>query len=118
MARTAIPITTMSGVSGGIAPTTEVALDPAAAPNGNVVNNIGPHTWVELTCTVAGPVTVTFDVTATVQGRAVPDDTVTMSGIGTKRRVGPFANAVFGDNLNINGPATVTIAAYQTVPPS
>lgn len=113
MARTAIPVTTLTGVTGGIAPTAEVALDPAASPNGNVVQSISPTTWIELTCTVAGPVNVILETPYTVGGRAIADDTITMSGIGTKRRVGPFSSAVFGNDLNINGPSTVTCAAYQ-----
>lgn len=113
MARTEIPVTTLTGVTGGIAPTTEVALDPAASPNGNVISNISPTTWLELTCTVAGPVNVTLVTPGDVQGRAIADDTVTMSGIGTKRRLGPFSSAVFGKDLQINGPVTVTAAAYQ-----
>lgn len=117
MARTEIPITTLTGVTGGVAPTPEVALDPAAAPNGNVVKNISPTTILELTCTVAGPVTVVLETPYTVGGRAVPDDSIVMSGSGTKRRVGPFSTAVFGTDLNINGPATVTAAAYQIANP-
>lgn len=113
MARTPIPITTMTGAIGGIAPTAEVALDPAASPNGNVVQSISPTTWIELTCTVAGPVNVVLETPYNIGGRAVADDTITMSGAGTKRRVGPFNTAVFGNDLNINGPATVTAAAYQ-----
>lgn len=113
MARTEIPVTTMTGVAGGIAPTAEVALDPAASPNGNVISNISPTTTLELTCTVAGPVNVTLVTPGDVGGRAIADDTVTMSGAGTKRRLGPFSPAVFGSSLQINGPATVTAAAYQ-----
>jgi hypothetical protein len=113
MARTAIPVTTLNGVQGGIAPTTEVALDASASPNGNVIQAISPTTWIELTCTVAGPVSVVLETPFTVGGRAIADDTITLSGIGTKRRVGPFSSAVFGNDLNINGPATVTAAAYQ-----
>ena len=116
MARTELQVTTLSGPA--VAPTAEVALDPAASPNGNVIKNISPTMWLELTCTVAGPVTVTLETPNTVAGRAIADDTVTMSGAGTKRRVGPFPTAVFGNDLNINGPATVTCAAYQTVMPS
>jgi hypothetical protein len=118
MARTEIPMTTMTGAAGGIAPTAEVALDPAASPNGSVVKNISPTTWIELTCTVTGPVNVVLETPNTVGGRAIADDTITLSGIGTKRRVGPFAEAVFGKDLNINGPATVTAIAYQVVAPS
>jgi hypothetical protein len=118
MARTELQITTMSGAAGGIAPATEVALDPAASPNGNVVKNISPTTTLELTCTVAGPVNVVLETPNTVGGRAIADDTITLSGIGTKRRIGPFSEAVFGKDLNINGPATVTAAVYQTTPPS
>lgn len=114
MARTEIPVTTMSGVAGGIAPTAEVALDAAASPNGNVIKNVGPTTWLELTCTVTGPVNVVLETPGNVGGRAIADDTVTLSGIGTKRRLGPFAEGVFGKDLNINGPVTVTAAAYQT----
>lgn len=113
MARTEIPVTTLTGVQGGIAPTAEAALDPAASPNGSVVKNISPTTWLELTCTVAGPVNVILETPFTSAGRAIADDTVTMSGIGTKRRLGPFSSALFGSDLNINGPVTVTAAAYQ-----
>lgn len=118
MARTEVGITTLNGQTGGIAPTAEVALDPAASPNGNVIKSISPTTWIELTCTVAGPVNVVLETPGNVGGRAIADDTISLSGIGTKRRLGPFNTAVHGNDLNINGPATVTIAAYQTVPPS
>jgi hypothetical protein len=118
MARTELPITTIGGATGGIAPATEAALDPAASPDGNVVKNISPTTWLELTCTVTGPVNVVLETPGNVGGRAIADDTITLSGIGTKRRVGPFSEGVFGKDLNINGPATVTCAAYQAVPPS
>lgn len=113
MARTEIPVVTLTGAVNGIAETTPVALDPAASPNGNVINNIGPTTWLELTCTVAGPVNVVFETPYTSGGRAIADDTVALSGIGTTRKFGPFPPALFGNNLNINGPATVTAAAYQ-----
>lgn len=118
MARTEIGITTLNGASAGIPNTTPVALDPAASPNGNVVKNISPTTWIELTCTVAGPVNVTLETPGNVGGRAIADDTISLSGIGSVRRIGPFNTAVHGNDLNINGPATVSIAAYQTVPPS
>jgi hypothetical protein len=113
MARTEIPVTTLNGNPAGVATTTPVALDPAAAPNGNVISNIGPTLWLELTCTVAGPVTVTLVTPGDVQGRAVADDTLSLSGIGSVRKFGPFSTAVFGTSLQINGPATVTAAAYQ-----
>jgi hypothetical protein len=74
--------------------------------------------WLELTCTVAGPVTVTLTTPGYVQGRAIADDTLSLSTIGSVRKFGPFDNDVYGPNLQINGPATVSAAAYQTVMPN
>lgn len=113
MARTEIPVTTLNGNPAGVPNTTPVALDPAAAPNGNVISNFGPTLWLELTCTVAGPVTVTLVTPGDAGGRAIADDTISLSGIGSVRRFGPFSSAIFGKDLQINGPATVTAAAYQ-----
>lgn len=110
MARTEIPVTTLKGDPAGVPNTTPVALD---ATNGNVISNFGPTTWIEFTCTVAGPVTVTLQTPGDVQGRAIADDSISLSTIGSVRRFGPFSNAVFGTSLNINGPVTVTAAAYQ-----
>lgn len=113
MARTEIPVTTLVGAATGVPNTTPVALDPAASPNGNVLKNISPTMWLELTCTVAGPVTVVLQTPGDVAGRAIADDTLSLSGIGSVRRFGPFSTTLFGTDLNINGPATVTAAAYQ-----
>lgn len=113
MARTEIPVTTLTGNPAGIPNTTPVALDPAAAPNGNVLKNISPTMWLELTCTVAGPVTVNLVTPGDVGGRAIADDSISLSGAGSVRKFGPFSTAVFGNDLNINGPATVSAAAYQ-----
>jgi hypothetical protein len=110
MARTEIPVTTLNGAAAGVVNTTPVALD---ATNGNVITNFGPTTTLELTCTVTGPVTVTLTTPGDVQGRAIADDSISLSGIGTVRRFGPFATSVFGTSLQINGPVTVTAAAYQ-----
>lgn len=117
MARTEIPVTTLSGNPAGVANTTPVALDPAASPNGNVISNVSPTLWLELTCTVAGPVTVNVVTPGDVGGRAVADDTISLSGIGSVKRFGPFSTAVFGKDLQLNGPATVTAAAYQIASP-
>ena len=113
MARTEIPVTTLTGNPSGVLETTPVALDASAAPNGNIISNFSPTMWLELTCTVAGPVTVNLVTPGDVQGRAIADDSISLSGIGTTRKFGPFSTAVYGSSLQINGPATVTAAAYQ-----
>jgi hypothetical protein len=113
MARTEIPVTTLVGNPAGVAETTPVPLDPAAAPNGNIISNISPTLWLELTCTVAGPVTVNLVTPGDVGGRAIADDTISLSGIGVTKKFGPFSPAVFGSSLQINGPVTVSAAAYQ-----
>jgi len=110
MARTEIPVTTLVGNTAGVVNTTPVALD---AVNNNVISNFSPTMWLELTCTVAGPVTVTFVTPGDVQGRAITDDTASLSTIGSVRKFGPFDPDVYGTSLQINGPATVTAAAYQ-----
>jgi hypothetical protein len=110
MARTEIPVTTLLGNPTGVLNTVPVALD---ATNGNVISNFGPTTWLELTCTVAGPVTVTLTTPGDVQGRAIADDSLSLSTIGSVRKFGPFSTAVYGTSLLINGPVTVTAAAYQ-----
>lgn len=112
MARIEIPVTTINGTA-GVLNTNPVALD---AVNGNIISNYGPGTWLELTCTVAGPVTVTFTTPGDVQGRAIADDSASLSTIGSVRKYGPFPQAVFGSSLQINGPATVSAAAYQLAP--
>lgn len=114
MARTEIPVTTLVSNPAGVANTTPVALD---ATNGNVISNFSPTTWLELTCTVAGPVTVTLQTPGDVQGRAIADDSISLSGIGSVKRFGPFNQNLYGTNLNINGPVTVTAAAYQLASP-
>jgi hypothetical protein len=114
MARTEIPVATLKGDPTGVPNTTPVALDNT---NGNVISNFSPTTWLELTCTVAGPVTVTLTTPGDVQGRAVADDSISLSGIGSVRRFGPFSTSVFGTSLQINGPTTVTAAAYQLASP-
>lgn len=113
MARTALQVTSLTGNTSGIAPATPVALD---ATNGNVINSYGQHMWLEVNCTVTGPVNITFVTPVTVGSRAVPDDTYAISGNGTKRLFGPFDKNVYGENLQIDGPASLTVAAYQTVP--
>jgi hypothetical protein len=110
MARTEIPVTTLVGSTTGVLNTTPVALD---ATNGNVISNFSPTMWLELTCTVAGPVTVTLTTPGDVQGRAIADDTLSLSTIGSVRKFGPFDTDVYGSSLQINGPVTVTAAAYQ-----
>jgi len=110
MARTEIPVTTLTGSTTGVLNTTPVALD---ATNGNVISSISPTTWLELTCTVAGPVTVTLTTPGDVQGRAIADDSLSLSTINSVRKFGPFDTDIYGPNLLINGPATVTAAAYQ-----
>jgi len=110
MARTEIPVVTLTGSTSGVLNTTPVALD---ATNGNVISNFSPTMWLELTCTVAGPVTVTLTTPGDVQGRAIADDTLSLSTIGSVRKFGPFDTDVYGTSLQINGPVTVTAAAYQ-----
>jgi hypothetical protein len=114
MARTEIPVTTLNGNIAGVANTTPVALDNT---NGNVITGFSPTTWLELTCTVAGPVTVTLTTPGDVAGRAISDDSISLSGIGSVKRFGPFSQTVFGKDLQINGPTTVTAAAYQLASP-
>ena len=111
MARTPLNINSLIGAPTGIAPATEVGLDPT---NGNVVPGIHDHLWLEATCTVAGPVNITFVTQTTVGGHSVSDDIVPMSGAGTKRRFGPFDRDVYGNDLYIDGPVTITVAVYQT----
>lgn len=115
MARTEVPVTTLKGSRDGIAPTAEVPADPAASPNGNVISSYSDTMWLEITCTVAGPVNIVFNTPGTVGGRAIEDDTYAISGAGTKRRFGPFNRVVYGPNLEFNAPASITVAAYQTV---
>lgn len=114
MARTEIPVTTLTGSTTGVLNTTPVALD---ATNGNVISSISPTLWLELTCTVAGPVTVTLTTPGDVQGRSIADDSLSLSTIGSVRKFGPFPTAVYGSSLLINGPVTVTAAAYQLATP-
>ena len=112
MPRTNLPVTSLVGNPSGIAPTTEVAID---ATNGNVIPSYSKTMWLEITCTVTGPVNFTLVTPVSVGSRAVPDDTYAISGIGTKRRFGPFDPNVYGKDLQFDGPATITVAAYQTV---
>src|SRR5688500_7362106 len=100
MPRTALAVTTLAGNPAGIPPTAEVAIDNV---NGTVVPGIHDQLWVEATCTVAGPVNITFVTPVTVGTRAVPDDVNALSGIGTKRRYGPFDKKVYGNDLQIDG---------------
>lgn len=118
MPRTVIPVNSLVGNPVGIAPVVEVAADISVDPNGNSIPSYGNHMWLEATCTVAGPVLITFKTPSTVAGRAIADDVATMSGVGTKRRFGPFDKDVYGDELQINcNVVGVTFAAYQTVEP-
>lgn len=112
MPRTAIPITTLTGVVAGVPETTPVACD---AVNGNVINNYSEHMWLEVTNSAGASGTITLNTPGTVQGRAIADDTVTIPASANRRRLGPFSRAVYGDNLEFNASAaTLSVAAYQT----
>src|SRR5687767_14150807 len=111
MPRRAVPITTLTGDVAGVPETTPVASDVV---NGNVINNISDHMWIEVTNSVASPGTVTLKTPGTVQGRAIEDDVVTIPASANRRRLGPFSKAVYGNNLEFDASAvTLTVAAYQ-----
>lgn len=113
MPRTEMPVTTLTGAVAGIPEATPVACDVA---NGNVISNLSEHMWLEVSNSVASPGTINLVTPGDVQGRAVADDTVTIPASATRRRLGPFAKAVYGNSLQFTGSATtLTVAAYQTL---
>ncbi|MCT2594219.1 hypothetical protein LHJ74_30665 [Streptomyces sp. N2-109] len=79
--------------------------------NGNVVINANTIT-LELENTTAAPVAVTFVTSATVQGYAVEDHTVTLEA-AEKRTYGHFPTEVFGPDLAFTSDAPITARVYR-----
>lgn len=112
MPRTEVPVTTLRGVTDGIAPSAEVACDPV---NLNVISNYSNTMWLEVTNTGGVSNNITLITQANIGGRAVADDVVAVAAAG-KRRLGPFSKAIYGDSLQFDSVAAMTVAAYQTLP--
>ena len=107
MPATAVAINTIARA--GIAPVTEAVGDNA---NGNSVANNGA-VWLEVTNGGGSAATVTVAYPNTVDGAAIPARSYSLAA-ATKRRIGPFPPAIYGDPLIVTpSAATVTIAAYQ-----
>lgn len=109
MATTAIPVNKVT--IAGLTPVTEVAADNV---NGNhIAANDGSNVWLEVTNGGGASATVTLVTSATVGGRAVTDDVITIAAAG-KRMIGPFPTDLFGAQPVIQCSAsTVTVVAYM-----
>lgn len=79
--------------------------------NGNIVTNAD---GLQLTVNNTGgtPVTVTLKTSATVEGQAVADLTVTVAA-GTAKRLGSFSRALFGEDVEFSVSGACTLAAYR-----
>lgn len=106
MART--PITPVVPSAAGVAEMTPVATDTT---NGNVVTNAS---GLVMTVTNSGgsSATLTFITSATVDGYAVEDVTVTLAAAETKV-FGHFPSGVFGSSLEFTSSAALDVVAYR-----
>ena len=115
MPRTAIPITTLTGdpITGGVAEVAGTACDVA---NGNVINNISEHMWLEISNSAGSSGTVTLVTPGKSGSLNIEDPIITVPATTNRKRYGPFSKTLFGDNLEFNGSAaTLTVSAYQTL---
>lgn len=115
MARTEVPVTTLSGAIAGVTPASEVASDLA---NGNILSNLHNGMWLEVTnshATLARD--IKFVTPGTVGGRLIEDDTVSIPALA-KRRFGPFDRSAYGAALQIDVTVdtSITLRGYQCVP--
>lgn len=89
----------------------ESAGTAADTVEGNVVANVeGLHLTIDNAG--AGPVTVTFQTTATVEGYAVADITATVTN-GTSKRFGRFSRDLFGADVEFTVSGACTVSAYR-----
>jgi hypothetical protein len=86
----------------------------AGNADGHSVANEGKKTFVHVKNGSAASITATFQTSATVDGLAVADKTVSVPA-GEERMVGPFPTAYYGTTLSVDLSAvtTVTIAAIK-----
>jgi hypothetical protein len=106
MARTVIPVTTISRA--GVAPPSQTASDHS---NGMYVAQNNGHVIFEIISTDAGTQTVGFALPGTPDGQAIADRTITLSAGGTAI-CGPYPPTYYNQtdgSLNINPSVNTTL---------
>jgi hypothetical protein len=86
----------------------------AANADGHYFTNDGKKTFIYVKNGSGGSITVTLDITQTVDGQEVTDRTVAIPA-GEERVIGPFPVAYYGASANItfSGVTSLTIAAMK-----
>ena len=86
----------------------------SAAAGGDDFPNDGKRTFAHVKNGGASAITVTLDITQTVDGQAVTDPTVSIPA-GEERMIGPFPVAYYGASvgLSYSDVTSVTVAAIR-----
>lgn len=103
-----IRITPVAATVSGAAPVAETT----DAVEGNVVSNVPSLVLVFTNADEADSATITFVTSATVEGYAVVDHTVTIPAASTLA-YGSFPRTVFGTELEFTTSAPLSLNAYR-----